>query len=401
MLALPLPGELLMTYAGLIIFHGKLNWLLSVVASGSGATLGMTIAYWIGYRLGHPFFEKYGSRIHFGPDRLNRLSSWFSRYGNKILIIAYFIPGVRHLTGYFSGMTRLSFRHYAAYAYSGAFFWVFVFLTLGKLLGPKWEQYHHAINRYLIIFGLISAAVYLLAALYKKKRVQIQARIGSLLDRGIRHFHSIAKVKLIILAASFLFIALFSVMIGLIEDYLAHEFTRFDEVSSYVIVRLFDACWLDAMTWMARFGSYPLLMLPIILTGIWIGFKGKDRLLEYAFFVIVVIGGEGLDEGLRLLFHRMGAGGSQLTFPSAQALMALTIYGFAAYLLVRHHGGHRHRILAVLAVAALCLMIGIGLICLGIDDPSDVAAGYVFGGMWMTLNVALLETFRFMRSNRL
>ncbi|WP_237100448.1 hypothetical protein [Paenibacillus azoreducens] len=64
---------------------------------------------------------------------------------------------------------------------------------------------------------------------------------------------------------------------------------------------------------------------------------GKDRLLELTSFAWVVIGGEALDEGLRLLFHRIGpasiGSNSPYTFPSEQTLISMTVCGFAAYLL--------------------------------------------------------------------
>jgi membrane protein DedA with SNARE-associated domain len=141
-LALPLPGEAIMTYAGLLVFQGKMNWILSILMAGVGSSIGMTLAYVIGYKLGSPFFEKYGARFHFGPDKFKKTSQWFERYGNKVLIIAYFIPGIRHITGYFSGVTRMPFRTYMIYAYSGAFLWAGTFITLGKVLGPKWEVFH-------------------------------------------------------------------------------------------------------------------------------------------------------------------------------------------------------------------------------------------------------------------
>ncbi|MBB6669309.1 bifunctional DedA family/phosphatase PAP2 family protein [Cohnella nanjingensis] len=400
MLALPLPGEFIMTYAGLIVYQGNLNWLMSILVGWIGTSLGMTLSYWIGYRLGNPFFEKYGARFHFGPDKLNGVSKWFGRYGNKMLIIAYFIPGVRHITGYFSGTTRISFRKYAVYAFSGAFLWVSIFITLGKLLGPKWNQYHHTINLYMIIIGVISAAAYLLISFYKKNRLRIQNRILTLLDKSLQQYRSVGKVKFIILAAATLFVVFFSIAIGLIQDFLAHEFSQFDEISAYIVGQVFDSSWADAMNLWTYLGSYTMMWPLIILTAVWIGYTGKDRLLEIAFYAMVLFGGEGLDEGLRRLFHRSGPVGHPFTFPSEQALITLTVYGFTAYLLVRHHGKYKNRIIAVLAVSILSLLAGISVIYLGIEYPSDVIAGYVFGGLWISLNVVLLEIFRVMKSNR-
>ncbi|MFC4807714.1 VTT domain-containing protein [Paenibacillus sp. GCM10023250] len=395
MLALPLPGELLMTYTGLIVFEGRLHWLLAVLAGGAGASLGMTASYWIGYRLGNPFFERCGARFHFGPDKFSRLSSWFARYGCKLLLIAFFIPGVRHMTGYFSGTTRLPFRKYAAFSYAGAFLWVFVFITLGKMLGPKWEQYHHELTRYLVIFGIISVAAYAAYALIKRSRARWYALAKSRVERAARRYRSLGTVRLLILGAGAAFLGCFSLMIGLVRNFLAHEFAVFDEVVLYLVGRLFGPEWLTPMTRFAALGAMPALAAAMLLTLLWIGLGSRDRLLELAFYAVVIAGGEGLEEGLRQLFRRVGPTGEWLSFPGEPTFMALTVYGFSAYLLVRHRGRPKHRVLAAAAVTVLCLLTGIGTVALRLSYPSDAAAGFVFGGMWLTLSVALLEGFRY------
>ncbi|MBB3126761.1 membrane protein DedA with SNARE-associated domain [Paenibacillus rhizosphaerae] len=55
MLALPLPGEMMMSYTGLFVYEGKLNWLLSMASAGAGVLTGVTLSHWIGYRL-TPFY---------------------------------------------------------------------------------------------------------------------------------------------------------------------------------------------------------------------------------------------------------------------------------------------------------------------------------------------------------
>lgn len=58
LIALPLPGEFLMGYSGFLIYQHKLNWFLSIGAAFIGTCIGMTISYWIGYKLGPRFFKK-------------------------------------------------------------------------------------------------------------------------------------------------------------------------------------------------------------------------------------------------------------------------------------------------------------------------------------------------------
>ena len=405
MLALPFPGEVLMSYSGLLIFQGKLSWIVAIITAFAGVSTGVTLSYWIGLRLGTPFFNKYGARIHLGPERLHKISFWFQKYGNKLLIVACFIPGVRHFTGYFAGITRIPYRTYAKYTYMGAFIWVTVFISLGKVLGPQWEQYHHTMNRYFIYAGIIAAFILLLVYAYRRNKIRFTELLTSSIRKGIYHFHSLGKVKFIVLAAFTVLAVCVSLMIGMIQDFLENEFTLFDEVGSFIIHEVFDPSWSAWMNRFALLGSYYVFIPLIVLTTILIVWKGKERMLELMCFTFVIVGGEALDEGLRSLFHRVGPANVKYefpyTFPSEQTLISLTVCGFAAYLLVRHKGNLKVRIVATLLVITLCLLVGISRVFFYIQLPSDVLAGYVFGGTWFSLNVILLEILRMLQRNEM
>ncbi|MNE76761.1 PAP2 superfamily protein [compost metagenome] len=59
------------------------------------------------------------------------------------------------------------------------------------------------------------------------------------------------------------------------------------------------------------------------------------------------------------------------------------------------------RITATLLVITLCLLVGISRIFFDVQFPSDVIAGYVFGGAWFSLNVILLEILGILRKKGL
>ena len=58
LIAFPIPGEVLMTYSGFLVFRGQLHWGLSILLAGLGSIVGITVTYGIGSILGRPFFEK-------------------------------------------------------------------------------------------------------------------------------------------------------------------------------------------------------------------------------------------------------------------------------------------------------------------------------------------------------
>lgn len=134
-IALPIPDETLMLTAGFLISRGKLPMIFTAAAAYLGAICGITISYLIGRFGGYFLVQKYGCYIGLTEKRVERTRHWFSRIGIWTLFVGYFIPGVRHFTGYLIGTVRISFFLFALFAYSGAAVWASVFLVAGYLLG--------------------------------------------------------------------------------------------------------------------------------------------------------------------------------------------------------------------------------------------------------------------------
>ncbi|MBP1937992.1 DedA family protein [Paenibacillus sediminis] len=159
-IALPFPGETTMAYAGFLSYEGLLNWELLIIFAFFGTVTGMTITYFIGKKLGIPFIQKYGKWFLLNPSKLERTQKWFQKYGFGFIFIGYFIPGVRHFTGYFAGVISLPLRKFTIYAYSGAILWVTLFIGIGRWFGPQWESAFKYAEQYalMIVIGIIILA---------------------------------------------------------------------------------------------------------------------------------------------------------------------------------------------------------------------------------------------------
>ncbi|WP_152396519.1 DedA family protein [Paenibacillus guangzhouensis] len=170
-IALPFPGETTMAYAGYLSYMGKLNWMILMIVAFLGTTIGMTITYFVGHAVGMPFIRKYGKWFLLSTAKIEKTEKWFGKYGNGLIFIGYFIPGVRHFTGYFAGIIRLPFRKFAIYAYTGALFWVIVFIWLGKFFGPQWNRVFRLVehNAVYVVIGVIVLLVIFLVIKYRKR----------------------------------------------------------------------------------------------------------------------------------------------------------------------------------------------------------------------------------------
>ncbi|MEK4362342.1 DedA family protein [Paenibacillus sp. FSL M8-0212] len=174
-IALPFPGETTMAYAGFLSYKGHLDFGILTILAFLGTTIGMTVTYFIGAKAGLPFITRYGKWFLLKQDKLDKTQKWFAKYGNALIFIGYFIPGVRHFTGYFAGIAAVPFRKFALYAYSGALFWVVLFLGIGKIFGPQWNAVFHLAhqNAAYIVGGI---GLLLIAAVFYRYRKAWAAR---------------------------------------------------------------------------------------------------------------------------------------------------------------------------------------------------------------------------------
>jgi len=160
-IALPVPEETLMVFSGVLMAQGTLPIHSTVIAAYAGSMAGITISYLLGRTLGHYFVVKYGGWIGLTEDRLQKIRDWFDHFGKWTLVIGYFIPGVRHFTGFFAGMSELKYSHFALYAYMGSILWVTTFLSIGYFFKNCCLEYLEAfVEEFEILdVALISAGI--------------------------------------------------------------------------------------------------------------------------------------------------------------------------------------------------------------------------------------------------
>jgi membrane protein DedA with SNARE-associated domain len=110
MIGLPIPDELLMTFAGYLVFKGRLVYLTTLIVASLGAVSGVSFSFLLANKWGLPLLEKHGRKLHITPERLKKSEVWFQRFGKFAVTFSYFIPGVRHFTAISAGISRWSYR---------------------------------------------------------------------------------------------------------------------------------------------------------------------------------------------------------------------------------------------------------------------------------------------------
>ncbi|MFY4777357.1 DedA family protein [Metabacillus sp. RGM 3146] len=235
LLALPVSGEFLMSYAGYFVYQGKMSYILAILTAFAAGGIGITLTYWIGKMGGYKLIERYGRYVHLGPKNYEKTASWFERSGKILLLFAYFIPGVRHLTGYVAGISKMPFRTFIVPAYIGASLWAFCFITLGKLLGHRWEDFHKLAGRYFVDLIIILAIFFVFLAVYRIFRNQIKAFLKQFLRKLTVRFHTIRKTEIFLILLFLSLLGMIVLMFGLAQDYLNNEFSKFNEITAFIM----------------------------------------------------------------------------------------------------------------------------------------------------------------------
>lgn len=151
-------------------------------------------------------------------------------------------------------------------------------------------------------------------------------------------------------------------------------------------------------TWVSWLGdtALPGLVLAAVIILIY-----RRRWTAAATVVIASIGAPLIDAVLKRVFQRGRPEdaiefitGTTWSFPSGHAMSSLVGYSVVAYFrLEREEHPHRRRGI-VIATCLIIAAVGFSRLYLGVHFLSDIAGGWLAGGVWL---LACLEVYRFTR----
>jgi membrane protein DedA with SNARE-associated domain len=133
----PFPGEALLLAAAAWAAARHHSLALVIFFGFAGATLGGDLGYYLGHRGGRPFVERFGHFFHIRPEHIARSEMFFARHGDKAVLVARFILGLRTWGSMLAGMARMPFWRFQLFSAIGGLGWALVVGTLGYVLGSN------------------------------------------------------------------------------------------------------------------------------------------------------------------------------------------------------------------------------------------------------------------------
>jgi len=170
----PIPSEAVMPFAGFLIVTESFSWTGVIFFSTLGSIIGSTISYYLGYWGGRPLVLKVGKYLLLDKSHLDATERYFTKKGDITILIARFIPVIRHLISVPAGIAKMNFWKFITYTIIGAACWNTILTVAGYYLKDNWNalmKYSHTID-IVVVIVLALAFFYVVWKLIKdyKKR---------------------------------------------------------------------------------------------------------------------------------------------------------------------------------------------------------------------------------------
>jgi membrane protein DedA with SNARE-associated domain len=170
----PIPSEVVLPAAGALIYFGDLSGPLTMFWATLGSLLGALILY----GAGRAFGEERTRRVMLAvplidSDDVDRADAWFSKHGEKAVLIGRLIPGVRSLVSLPAGAAGMPLGRFVLLTTIGSAVWNLLLIGSGWLLGTQYhviEEHIDTANNIIYVLIGASIAVFIMRRLNRGRR---------------------------------------------------------------------------------------------------------------------------------------------------------------------------------------------------------------------------------------
>jgi len=155
---IPLPSELIMPFAGYLVYEGSMSLLWAATAGAIGCNLGSLVVYGIGRYGGRLLVERYGRLILMGRRELDWADRFFSRWGQAAVLVGRLLPVIRTFIALPAGVARMPRGKFHIYTFLGSWPWCFMLAYLGMKLGENWRSLGKYFHQFDAVIGVALVA---------------------------------------------------------------------------------------------------------------------------------------------------------------------------------------------------------------------------------------------------
>ncbi|RLB11489.1 MAG: hypothetical protein DRG63_12880 [Deltaproteobacteria bacterium] len=177
----PIPGDTITAFGAFLVGTHKVGFIGVYVSTTIGSLTGFMCLFWIGYRLGRPFFIERDYRFFKAEDIL-RAEQWFRKYGYFLILLNRFLPGIRSVISISGGISGLKWGRVALLALISCAAWNLIWIEVGYAIGSNWAVVRNTMSQVMSKYNMVVLAATAVVVLFLLTRRYL--RRGGNKDQG-------------------------------------------------------------------------------------------------------------------------------------------------------------------------------------------------------------------------
>lgn len=129
------PAGVIMPLAGMWAARGNIRFIPALVITVAAGLLGSLILYFLGYKGGELFLQKYLNKFPNQRRTIEDKLEWVRRRGSVGIFVSKLIPMVRTLVSIPAGVSKMNLVKYTVSSTLGILVWNLFFVGAGYYLG--------------------------------------------------------------------------------------------------------------------------------------------------------------------------------------------------------------------------------------------------------------------------
>ncbi|WP_284979403.1 DedA family protein [Arthrobacter sp. fls2-241-R2A-200] len=167
-----IPGETAAVVSGVYADStGMPLWIMIVVVIAA-AVLGDTVGYEVGKHVGPRVMAM--KILDKRRDGLKRAEDFLARRGGLAVFLGRFTAFFRAVMPALAGLSRMPYRHFAVWNFTGGIIWGSMFVTLGFVAGSSYEQLARTVGRGSAL--VVAAVVVVIVVVWQVRKHRAAAR---------------------------------------------------------------------------------------------------------------------------------------------------------------------------------------------------------------------------------
>lgn len=140
-MALPIPSEIVLTFAGYLILNGAMDFPIALAVSTIASFLGSVTLYFVSFKLRGPLFHTLAGKLRINETRLAKSEAWLGgKYGSTLILLARFTPGIRSSISIPAGVLKMNPFRFSVMTLIGSFGWSMLLIYIGYSAGGLASQ---------------------------------------------------------------------------------------------------------------------------------------------------------------------------------------------------------------------------------------------------------------------